>query len=102
MIGVCAGYFRRNFFLVETINPLESNNHARREAYIPHMGTKLQTSHKDDLTQSRNDAEGKQTQTENIRQSGGMIQLNLVEINLLRGGHACPCSTPGPTVITPC
>jgi hypothetical protein len=54
----------------------ESNRHARRQIYIPHMGSELQTSHKDDLTQSRKAAEGEKTQTENIRQSSGMNQLN--------------------------
>jgi hypothetical protein len=39
----------------------ESNSHARRQVYIPHMGSQLQTSCKVDLTQSRrrrNDANG--------------------------------------------
>ena len=40
------------------------------------MGSKLQTSHKNDLTLSREAAEGEKTQTENIRQSSGMNQLN--------------------------
>jgi hypothetical protein len=73
MIGVCAGYFRPKFFLRETIIPRESNSHARRQVYIPHMGSELQTSCKVDLTRSR---KGEKTQTENIRQSSGMIQLN--------------------------
>jgi hypothetical protein len=34
----------------------ESNSHARRQVNIPHMGSELQTSHKDDLAQSRKDA----------------------------------------------
>ena len=40
------------------------------------MGSKLQTSHKNDLTLSREAAEKEKTQTENIRQSSGMNQLN--------------------------
>jgi hypothetical protein len=76
MIGGCAGYSRRNFFLVETIIPRESNNHARRDSYFPRTGSKLQTSYKDDLTQSPKAAEGEKTQTENIGQSSGIIQLN--------------------------
>jgi inactivated superfamily I helicase len=36
------------------------------------MGSKLQTSHKDDLTQSRKPAEGEKTQMENIRRLSGM------------------------------
>jgi hypothetical protein len=73
MIGVCAGYFRPRFFSIETIIPRESKNHARRQVYIPHMGSQLQTSCKVDLTRSRKAAEGEMTQTENIRQSSGMI-----------------------------
>ena len=76
MIGVCAGYFRPEFFFREMIILRESNNHARRQAYIPHMGSQLQTSCKVDRTRNCKAAEGKMTQTENIRQSSGMIQLN--------------------------
>jgi hypothetical protein len=76
MIGVCAGYFPPRFFSIETIIPRESINHALRRLYIPHMGSQLQTSWKADLTRNRKAAEGEMTQTENIRQSSGMIQLN--------------------------
>jgi hypothetical protein len=76
MIGVCAGYFRPEFFFREMIILRESNSHARRQVYIPHMGSQLQTSCKVDLTRSRKAAEGEMTQTENITQSSGMIQLN--------------------------
>jgi hypothetical protein len=59
MIGVCAGYFRPEFFFREMIILRESNSYARRDAYIPRMGSKLQTSHKDDLTPSREAAKQK-------------------------------------------
>ena len=36
------------------------------------------------------------------RQSLLLGNVNLVEIDLLRGGHACPWSIPGPTVLTRC
>jgi hypothetical protein len=54
----------------------ESNSHARRQVYIPHMGSHLQTSHKDDRTQSREAAKGEKTQTENISQSSGINHAN--------------------------
>jgi hypothetical protein len=76
MIGVCAGYFRPEFFFREMIILRESNSHARRQVYIPHMGSQLQTSCKVDLTRSRKAAEGEKTQTENIRRSTEMSQLN--------------------------
>ena len=40
------------------------------------LGSKLQTSHKDDLTQSRKAAEGEETQMENTSRSTEMNQLN--------------------------
>jgi hypothetical protein len=93
MIGVCAGYFRPRFFSLETIILRESNSHARCQVNIPHMGTRLQTSCKVDLTPSRKE---EKTQTENIRRSSGMNHVNLVEIDLLRGGQRMPMLDPWP------
>jgi hypothetical protein len=76
MVGVCAGYFRPKFLLREMIILRESNSHARRQVYIPHMGSKLQTSHTDDLRQTPEVAKGQKTQTQNIRQSIGLKQAN--------------------------
>ena len=59
MIGVCAGYFRRSFFSIDTIIPRESKNHALRRVYIPHMESSLRTGYKKDLTPSREAAKRK-------------------------------------------
>jgi hypothetical protein len=46
MIWGCAGNLRAEFFLSEMIIPRESNSHAQHQIGIPHMASKLQTSHK--------------------------------------------------------
>ena len=48
MIGVCAGYFRPEFFFREMIILRESNSHARRQVFIPYMGIDLRASCKKD------------------------------------------------------
>ena len=62
--GMCRISCGLRFFLNEMIIPCESNSHAQCRACIPHMGSTLQTSHKEDLTQKprsrkrRKDANG--------------------------------------------
>jgi hypothetical protein len=59
MIGVCAGYFRPEFFFREMIILRESNKHALRRVCIPHLGSSLRTGYKKDLTPSREAAKKK-------------------------------------------
>ena len=67
MIGVCAGYFRPGISLTETIIPCESNNHAKCLVCIPGMGSQLQISPKEKLTQSRKVAKGEKRKIKNIK-----------------------------------
>jgi hypothetical protein len=59
MIWACAGYLRARFSLSEMIIPCESNIQGDSEACIPHMGSQLQTSCKEELAQSREGAKEK-------------------------------------------